>query len=237
MIPYILKGLVLPERAAISLGPMKMEFFHPSSGLEAQAKLNIVLNQITVWVYSEHEWDIFDLRNVAEQLVVDILAIVGFLKGYAYNVEIRQIINDGKDIDYVFGINMPCIEKRNEHLDFEKHLNKLLPKVAGDHGIFIKRCLNDLVMAMKQPGDTGFYCFRAIEALKQYCKNRYGLEKEADQWKKVSDISGYGKDHIEVVRRFAFPARHGDILPITSSDREEIFIKAWDIVEAFLENA
>lgn len=237
MVPYILKGLVLPERAAISVGPLKMEFFHPSTGYEAQAKLNIVLNQITVWIYSDHEWDIFDLRNVAEQLVSDILAMIGFLKGYAYDVEIRQIINDEKNIDYVYGINVPCIEKRNEHIVIEKHLSDLLAKTAGDNGIFIKRCLNDLIMAMKQPGDTGFYCFRAIETLKQYCKSRFGLEREADQWEKVRDMSGYDKDYIEIVRTFAFPARHGDILPITSADREDIFIRTWNVVEGFLKNA
>lgn len=237
MVPYILKGLVLPERAAISIGPMEMKFSHPSTGFDATAKLNIVLNQITVWIYSDHEWDIFDLRNVAEQLVTDILAVIGFLKGYAYDVEIRQIIKDDKNIDYVYGINIPCIEKRNENISFEKRLTELLTKTTGDNGVFIKRCLNDLIVAMKQPGDTGFYCFRAIETLRHYCKNRFHIEKEADQWKKVSEMSGYKKDYIDVVRRFAFPERHGDILPITSSDRQEIFMKTWDVVKGFLKNA
>jgi hypothetical protein len=237
MSPYILKGLVLPERAIISVGPIEMKFFHPSTGYDANAKLNIVLNQITVWIYSEHEWDIFDLRNVAEQLVSDILAVIGFLKGYAYDVEIRQIINDDKRIDYVYGINIPCIEKRNENIDFQKKLKEIMAKTSGDYGLFIKRCLNDLIMAMKQPGDTGFYCFRAIETLKHYCKKRFNLEKEPDQWKKIAEISGYDKDYMQVVRNFAFPERHGEILPITSNDRQEIFLKTWDVIERFLENA
>lgn len=235
MTVYILRGLVLPERAQLSLPPIKVKFMHPSTVHEGEIKLSIVLNQITLWVYSESEWNIFDLRNVGKQFASDILSIIGFLKGYAYDIEIRHVINDEKEIDYVYGIDIPCIEKRNEHILVEEKLNDLLPKTVGAGGIYVKRCLNDLIMAMKHPEDTGFYCFRAIEALKQYCKNIFNIEKESEQWKKVTEITGYEKDYIEIVKKFAFPTRHGEVLPITSADREEIFMKTWDVIESFLE--
>jgi len=234
--PYIFKGVVLPERASITIGPLRSKFFHPTTGNVGECKLNIVLNQITAWIYSEADWDIYDLRNIVEQMVLDILSIIGFLKGYAYDVDIRQVLNEDKEIDYVFGIDIPCLEDRNRAIDVGSKLREMLPQLAGDGGMFIKRCLNDLTMAMKRPGDTGFYCFRAIETLRQYCKNHYNLVSEADQWQQLSKITGYGKDYMEVVREFARPSRHGDAMPITSQDREKIFMKTWDIVEAFFKN-
>ena len=195
------------------------------------------LNQVTVWIYSEDEWNIFDLRNAVKQTVNDIVSIIGFLKGYAYSIEITQVVNDDRGIDYVFGIDIPCIEERNKNIKLKEKILGILEKTSGEHGIFIHRSLNDLIMAMQHPQDTGFYCFRAIESLRHYCRVRFNIETELDQWKKVNSISGYDKDHIEIVRQFALPTRHGDIVPISSEDREKIFMKTWDVIEAFIEKA
>lgn len=234
---YIIKGIVHPERAQISMGPMEFEFFHPTTGNRAKTKLNIVLNQVTVLVHSDAEWDIFDLRNVAKQLVADHLAMIGYIKGYAYDLEIRQILNTEKNIDYVYGIDIQCIEDRNKGKDVSSEVARIVAHSGGESGTFIRRCLNDLIMAMKHPDDTAFYCFRALESLKHYCRVRFEIESESGQWKKLSELTGTGKGDIEFIREKAFPTRHGDIVGITSDDRKKMFLKTWDIVDAFLNNA
>ena len=216
---------------------MEFEFLHPSTGHRARTRLNIVLNQVTVLVRSDVEWDIFDLRNVAKQLVADHLAMVGYIKGYAYDIEIRQILNTEKDIDYVYGIDIPCIGERNKEKDVGGEAAKIMAHWGGENGIFVRRCLNDLTMAMKHPDDTAFYCFRALESLKHYCRVRFGIGSESDQWKKLSEITGTGRDDIEFIREKAFPSRHGDVVGITSDERAKMFLKTWDIVDAFLSNA
>lgn len=234
---YIIKGIVHPERAQISLGPIQFEFLHPSTGDRAKTALNIVLNQVTVLVRSDVEWDIFDLRNVAKQLVADQLAMVGYIKGYAYEIEIRQVLNTEKGIDYVYGIDIPCIGERNKEKDINVEVPKIMAHWGGENGIFVRRCLNDLIMAMKHSDDTAFYCFRALESLKHYCRVRFKIDSESGQWKKLSEITGTGKGDIEFIRDKAFPARHGDVVGITSDERAKMFLKTWDIVDAFLINA
>ena len=234
---YIIKGIVHPERAQISLGPFEFKFIHPSTGHHARTTINIVLNQVTILVWSDAEWDIFDLRNVAKQLVADHLAMVGYIKGYAYEVEIRQILNTEKEIDYVYGIDIPCIGERNKEKDVIVEIEKIMSHSGGENGIFVRRCLNDLIMAMKHPDGTAFYCFRALESLKLYCRERFKIDDESDQWKKLSEITGTGKDDIKFIRDKAFPIRHGDVVGIASDERVEMFMKTWDIVDAFLSNA
>jgi hypothetical protein len=92
MEPYLLQGLVLPERAQLSL-QFAVEFSHVASGVTGVARISLVLNQIAVWIESEHDWDIFDLRNVVKNILQTQLAMVGYLTGYAYDVELTRVLN------------------------------------------------------------------------------------------------------------------------------------------------
>lgn len=145
MEPYLFQGLVLPERAQLSLGfPLKFE--HVSTGVSAEAKVSIVLNQVAVWVTSEHDWNIFDLRNVVKNIVHGHLSMIGYLKGLAYDVEITRVLSREREIDYVFGIDIPCIANRNQDINLNEKLLQLRPTTAGEHGVFILRCFDALMI-------------------------------------------------------------------------------------------
>ncbi len=49
-----------PERASIKTLQLELEFKHVASGVSARAKLSILVNQLVVWIYSDHEWDVHD---------------------------------------------------------------------------------------------------------------------------------------------------------------------------------
>lgn len=233
---YIIKGIVHPERAQLSFGLPEFSIHHPATNNEAKVKLNILLNRITLLISTDNDWDLDDLRNLAKKFVNDYLAIIGFIKGYAYDAEIIEILNIDKGIDYVYGIDIPCIGKRNEKKDIKIEMDKIMLHTDGEWRMYINRCLGDLVMAMKFTDDTGFYCYRAIESLKQYCKVRFELDKEKDQWEKFREITGCLESDIKMIKDFADLPRHGDIIIITSKDREKIFLKAWDIIDSFFNN-
>ena len=234
---YIIKGIVHPERAQISFGPIHTEIVLISTGLKLKIELNVVLNQVTFQIQSEEEWDIYDLRNIAKRFTFDQLTMIGFIKGYAYDIEIVQILNFDKQIDFVYGIDIPYIADRNKGKDLETELLQLRSISHSEFGIYFHRCLNDLNMAMKHAEDTGFYCFRAIESLKQYCRYKFDIESEKEQWEKLVEITGFEKSDIEFIREKAFPARHGDIVEITSKERATIFESTWKIVEIFISDA
>ena len=142
MEPYLFLGVVRPERAQITL-KFDLEFMHITSGAKGLAKVSIVLNQILVCIESDHIWDIFDLRNVVKNILQGELAMVGFIKGYAYDVEITRVIMQSREIDFVFGIDIPCIAERNKLVDLNECLQKIRCKIAGENGIFLKRCFVD----------------------------------------------------------------------------------------------
>ena len=233
---YLFYGIVLPERAQLSLS-FEVSFSQLSSGLPGKARVNIVLNQIAVWIETDEEWNIFDLRNVVKTLLQNYLAMIGYLKGYAYDLEITRVLNPNKKVDYVFGIDIPCIEERNKSIDLEKALLELRNKTTGESGVLISRCLNDLISSMRHADDTGFYCYRAIESLRHHCAAIHGLS-EADkkqQWKKFNEISGCDQNAILPIKEAADPLRHGEASKMTSEQRANLFKLTWDVVDAYFE--
>jgi hypothetical protein len=234
MEPYLFHGKVLPERANISLG-FSVKFGHISSGINAEAQVSIVFNQVAVWVTSDHLWDIFDLRNVVKNIVYGHLAMIGYLKGYAYDIEITRALSRERGIDYVFGIDIPCIANRNQEIDLNEALLQLREKTTGEHGVFLHRCFDDLMSAMKHADDTGFYCYRAIESLRHHCAARSGLRgaTKAQQWQAFRNLSGAEEHAIRLIKTAADPLRHGE--PGSEViDRAELFINTWGVVDAYI---
>lgn len=74
---YLFQGVVLPERAQISL-QFELKLKQMVSDIIAIARVSIILNQIAVWIESEHVWDVYDLRNVVKNVVQNHLTMVGY---------------------------------------------------------------------------------------------------------------------------------------------------------------
>ncbi|WP_201296962.1 hypothetical protein [Billgrantia tianxiuensis] len=210
---YLFSGVVLPERAQLSM-EFSLGFSHIGSGVSGVANVSIVLNQVVVWIDSCHDWNVFDLRNVVKTIVQNRLAMISYFKGYAYEFEIIRVLNKGRGIDYVFGIEIPCLEERGREIDLQESLFNLHDKTVGPNGVFLHRCLGDLVSAMKHADDTGFYCYRAIESLRHHCAATHGLStaKKPRQWEKFREIAGCSEETLREIKRAADPLRHGGVV-------------------------
>jgi hypothetical protein len=213
-----------------------LRFRHLISGEIAQAKVSVVLNELAVWVDSQTEWDIFDLRNVVKTIVLNELAIVGYLKGYAYDLELTRMLSQSRGIDQVFGIDIPCLAQRRQSINLSEALAKLRDKTVGPDGVFIHRCFNDLVSSMKHADDTGFYCYRAIESLRHHCAALHGLsaDDKAKQWEKFREVSGSDEQTLLTIKAAADPLRHGEASGVSSDNRAKLFIMTWEVVGRYL---
>jgi hypothetical protein len=237
MEPYFFQGVVLPERAQLSL-QYTLGFSHITSGVAGVAKVSVVLNQVAVWIESDHEWDIFTLRNVVKNLVQGHLDMVGYLKGYAYDFELTRVLNQSRSVDYVFGIDIPCLAERGKSLDLNEELIKLRDKTIGTSGVFLNRCFSDLASAMKHADDTGFYCYRAIESLRHHCAAIHDLSssEKTIQWAKFREVAACDENTLRAIKQAADPLRHGEVTEITSDDRATLFMKTWNVVDGYIKN-
>lgn len=234
---YFFQGVVLPERAQLSL-QFTLGFTHFTSGVAGIAKVSIVLNQVAVWLESDYEWDIFDLRNVVKSLVQGDLDKIGYLKGHVYDFQITRVLNQSRSIDHVFGIDIPCLGERTKPDNLISELDKLRNKSMGPNGVLLNRCFNDLVSAMRHADDTGFYCYRAIESLLNHCAadNGQSSSGKSTQWEKFREVASCDQNTLLTIKKAADPLRHGGIVGITSEERAALLTKTWDVVDGYLKN-
>jgi hypothetical protein len=160
------------------------------------------------------------------------------LTGHAYDIEVTRVLNKVRNIDYVFGVEIPCISELRVLEDLSQKLNSINSICYGTAGILINRCFGDLVSAMKNADDTAFYCYRAIESLRHHCASLNGLtnSKKEIQWSKFREVAKCEKQAIMDIKAAADPLRHGGITPVSSEDRAALFRKTWSIVEGYIEH-
>jgi len=239
MTTYLFQGKVHPERATITL-QCSLEFTHLASGEIATARISILLNQIAVWVDTTTVWYVYDLRNIVKTIVSNELEFVGFVNGCAYDIEITRVLNQEHQVDEVFGVDIPCIVERNKEVNLADRVAVIRGKTAGPEGIFLRRCFADLVSAMRNADDTGFYCYRAIECLRQHCIVKFDLDpsykNKKNQWSKLREVAGCSEDVVRQLEESAKAPRHGEVVPISSDQRKNLFLLAWDVVDGYIKN-
>lgn len=192
---YIIIGKVLPERAQLSW-PTEEDELQLFNNMDYDVKscdpdnfekvtVSIICNQIYVLYSSKGEQkNIQDIHNMIKQFLIDKLSIIGFIKGYAYEVELIRIINIDKNIDIVFGIDTPFLTEKNKGKDlYEEYIRIINIFIKNGYDVFIRKCLEDLGRALKYPHDTSFFCLRALESLREYCKNKYNIKAEKNSGK------------------------------------------------------
>lgn len=235
MEPYLFRGVVLPEQAKLSLG-FSLDFTHPPSGAVGRAKVEIIENQIGVSLHSDHTWNLYDLRNVVKNIVQSHLAMVSYLTGFAYEFSITGVVCPPRGIDYVFGIDIPCIVDLRKSVDVLESLRKIKARYTGPGGLLLNRCFADLVSAMNNADDTAFYCYRAIESLRLHCGVVHGLPDtdKPSQWIKFREVAGCDEATVRAIEEAAKPLRHGGVTWASDRERVALFLSTWAIVDGYL---
>lgn len=238
MYRYFLDGIVHPERAQIQDHRITAKFRHAASGVDAKADIRILLNQVAVWVETEAEWHALDLRNVVKNLVQLEMDMMGYVLGLTYDVEIRRAICPEIGVDLVFGINVPCISELHRGVDLDARIAAMRPKLLGESGLFLHRCLRDLITAMKEPDDVAFHCYRAIESLRHHCIATHSLDPKdkAGQWNTLRQIAGCDESSTRLLERAAQASRHGEPEVVPEADGVKLLTTAWTIADGYILN-
>jgi hypothetical protein len=230
---YTLIGKILPERVRLDLRELR-PVIHLTSGKRLTINCSVLLGQVWVQVETEERWDKDDLRNTIVSFLEDIVARLALLQGYAYDVEITRIVGEGED--WVFGIDNPAIQADFALGDFQKRYLSLASLVSGPHDYLINSCLKGLRMALKDAGDSGFYCYRAIESLKRHFSltNEIKGKSDAALWDGFRRFAEVERGEIASIKAFADENRHGGVVSMTGAQREKLLKSTWSIVNKYV---
>lgn len=234
---YIFSGRVLPERAPLHASEFSATVPAADGVPEGNLSIQIAASQVAArFVCAGTVNNIETLRNVVEDATRTLLDAVGFHRGYAYDMEIVQMIRPDWGEKRVFGIDVPVLAKACERAGLE--FRDIMAKLREPDGAYLRHALADLREAIKSPKDTGFFCYRAVESLKNCVAARNGVSSvDAKGWILFRECYSIDKKQITAIKAFADPARHGDfsdLNQLTDEARSRLFTGAWQIVARFI---
>jgi hypothetical protein len=233
MSKWVFFGHVLPERATLTWQtPLKGHSHDPYNDIEYDFRVVIHSNQAIVDIEpTKGDPDMYDLRYAAAACIRIITDLVGYQCGHSYDVEVVSAVCEEKGVRWVFGIDIPILVERRGFSQDGSIEGALVAAVARSPAA--QMALADFREAMLIPNGTGFFCYRAIEAVMQSMKaspdDDDKLGWDALRQRLCADRSAL----TEVQNHAAFP-RHGKQHGMTSAERNKVFALTDEVIRRYL---
>jgi hypothetical protein len=176
--------------------------------------------------------DLPTLRNSAIDSLRVITDLVGYERGYYFDVEIISAVCKETNDWAVFGIEIPVLASRREKQETGTIEAPLIRAVAGSAAAQI--VLADFREAMRVAIGTGFFCYRAVEAMMQSMKVAPD-EKDRAAWDRLHKTLCIDRSAIDEIKQHADLPRHGKPSTITDAERAKVFERTDEIIRRFLE--
>jgi hypothetical protein len=176
---YIFSGRVRPDGVAVNFDVKDPLLKLTVSGVEGQTcQISVLLSggiHIALAVTTAAPIrDVFTFRNQMTTVCKSIYDAASFLHGRYVSVELTSLTEIETDHFWTFRDEVPELQNTSGERPVPvEELTKLA--VAN---VYLRSSLSDLSSAIVSPNDTGFYCYRAIEALMQEFKQSGETDKQ-----------------------------------------------------------
>ena len=236
---YIFTGRVIPERALLDISEVPLKVIASEDVPEGDLFIEVIKSQISVrFLTSGEVRNIFTLRNIVEDAARMLLDVGGYFAGYGYDAEIVLVVRSNTAEKYVFGIDVPALAGICEKAGIT--VNDIFTALSKTDGYYLRHALADVREAIKSPRDTGFFCYRAIESLKNCCATRNVVPPDKDDaWELFRNSYSVSRQQIMDIKDFADPVRHGNYMQVrsmTDKDRADVLKGTWEIINKYILN-
>jgi hypothetical protein len=200
-------------------------------GLRYNIGIQIADGQFVVPVIIElGKVDVHTLRNVVENDIRLVTDLIGYLHGCSFDVDmISAVSDDGPSV--IFGTSIPVLEAARK-VKAAAIDGVLLTAVGAD--LPARLVLANFREAMRNPVDTGFFCYRAVEAMMQSMKESKD-DKDAPAWIALGVQLQVHRSATDIIKAHADDPRHGKISVINSAERAKVFQLSDEIIKRYLE--
>jgi hypothetical protein len=225
---YIFSGKVMPERANVNISALLVKMQAKEAGVSGEATVSVEASQISVVLNTKDmNPDLPTLKNYVEYLIRTIIDAYGYLSGRGYDVEVTSVVDpEGKQ--GVFGVGIRELEKAEKErpLSFQELLQVMKSP-------YLCRALGDLRESIRSPMDSGFFCYRAAECVRQSFREEEDGDDSKPSWERLRNALRIDKSWIEKLKKFADPQRHGATPYMSGEERVSAMQHAWKVVDRF----
>jgi hypothetical protein len=203
-----------------------MQISMPVLNWEGLVHVSISVAQISIIFRGKEITDIMTFKNHAQSIAQDLVDALGYSWGRGYAVEITSL-TDPLGRHYVFGVGVPVIEDNPK----DRPVTPLTAVELALSNPWLRRAFADLRGAIREPSDTGFYCMRAAESIRQHFK---ALTQAGNGWDELRSALNIRESTLKSLREFGTPQRHGEIAVMSDAERARDMSLAWKVVDRFV---
>lgn len=228
---YVFEGVIYPRRARVDI-PSKITTRIKRG--EHQGDATVHINAGEVFVVFDLETDLenlISLKNLIENLLQSLVDPICYLTGNLLTPEISSVVlPEGES--QTFGVGVPEVDGWEANRDLTDEVSRIMALYDGNEGNYLRSSMADFKMAMDAPHETGFYCFRAIESIRQKFYTEDRSKKES--WQVMRETLGVEEDDIRFVQQFADSRRHGDVVDVPGKSRKVMLHLTRDMIWKFI---
>ncbi len=228
---YFITGKVVPERVNFSLSKISIDVIYESSTGKVPVKvsLSIQMSQVFMTIESSEKiTDFFTLKNQLQTTLDLSLDIYGYLYGVGYGSEITSLISEDHQVYIIYGVDIPSLENNKDRpLTYDQIIN--LFNVYNIHQNQLRLALLNFKLGIRYSADTGFYCYRAVEAIRKI------FGEGSSGWEIMH--SNLGTDRlwlIKLKKMHADEQRHGGSTFMSGEARTEMLANVQQIIDKAL---
>jgi hypothetical protein len=154
---------------------------------------------------------------------------IGFLEGLSYDIDMISAVSLDTGQRWIFGIRLPVLQERRRSWQFKASLEDLL-RVVGQE-LHAQIVLADFREAMRIPVGTGFFCYRAVEAIMQ--SMRAENEEEKHVWPRLRQALRLEQNALMYIKSHSDFPRHGRPSSISDEQRAKVFALTDEVVRSW----
>ncbi len=232
-------GRIHPERFPLNFGPIP-DWTSRALDLCYRIGFRIVNGQViaTVAVDEGHvdEATMPTLRNLVENDIRVATDLAGFQWGGSFDVDISSAVSD-EGTTVVFGSTIPILTHKRQGQSNSVESGLFFDAV---NSIPARMVLANFRQAIRNPVDTAFFCYRAIEAMMQDVKTpdergkRLSNSQEGVVWERLRNFLHIDRTALNAIKAHANDPRHGRVSQITDAERAKVFTLTDDIIRRYL---
>lgn len=229
---FLFSGIVHPVKEKLTLEEFKQVIGSiDSEELVAEMAIKVTNSVLKARVLYYDEVD--NLGTFAfsfESMFQTYINVESYVSGKEYNLELIEI----KDCDTnkITNFKHPATileESRSERPFSTKKVLEILHKTKHAH-----RMLSSLNAAIGNPRETAFYCYIALESIRQHFLLGSDEDNKKLSWIRMREALIIDEHYLDKIKKFAEYIRHGDVKSYKPADRNEFLQKTWAIVDRFL---